>query len=279
MTTLRQSSNTQLAYRDTGGGRPILLVHGWGVSGALFEAQWRELASSFRVVVPDLPGHGASGAFPARASFAELRLGRVLLVGWSLGAMVAWDLVRRRRLAVAGLVTIDMLPQLLSEPGWPHELRGATDRAALVRDVPAMRADWPAYAASFVPRIVAPATAAAHPDLLARIVAVAQASDADSMANIWLRMADQDFRAVPGAVDVPARVVAGAHSDLYSVAASRWVAEQLPHGRLEVFERSGHAPQLEEADRFNSMLSAFADELDFTNSGSGGPEAAVSQSH
>ncbi len=292
MTALHQSTTTGLAYRDEGGGRPIVLVHGWGVSGALFEDQLRGLSHRFRVIAPDLPGHGGSGPFSADASFydladavtglvTELRLGPVLVVGWSLGAMVAWDLLRRQlRVSVAGLVTIDMVPHLLNEPGWPHGLRGATDARALLRDIPAMRADWHAYAALFVPRIFAAETAARRPDLLARVTEAARGNKADSMANIWLRMADQDFRAVLTSIDVPALVVAGARSDLYDVAASRWVASQMPRGRCEVFERSGHAPHLEEPGRFNEKVSAFADELDFTQAqNTGAPETAVGQTY
>ena len=50
----------------------MVLVHGWGVSGAGFEPQTRELADRFRVVVPDLPGHGDSPPFPEGAPFSLL---------------------------------------------------------------------------------------------------------------------------------------------------------------------------------------------------------------
>ncbi|TLM62995.1 MAG: alpha/beta fold hydrolase, partial [Deltaproteobacteria bacterium] len=59
-----------LAWRESGTGRPLVLVHGWSLSGAAFA----ELAASldgFRVLLPDLPGHGQSTP-PAGVSLPAL---------------------------------------------------------------------------------------------------------------------------------------------------------------------------------------------------------------
>ena len=92
MHTIELRNGARLAYRDHGEGPVILLVHGWGVSGELFSEQVSALSGRFRVVVPDLPGHGASDALPANAKFSalsqalgelvsQLKLADVCLVG------------------------------------------------------------------------------------------------------------------------------------------------------------------------------------------------------
>jgi 3-oxoadipate enol-lactonase len=47
-----------LAYRQYGQGNAVLLIHGFGLNGAMWEAQVEALASNYLVLVPDLPGHG-----------------------------------------------------------------------------------------------------------------------------------------------------------------------------------------------------------------------------
>jgi pimeloyl-[acyl-carrier protein] methyl ester esterase len=250
----------------------MLLVHGWGVSGALFEEQITALSSRFRMVVPDLPGHGSSPAWPRGAPFShladrlaelvdELGLRDICLVGWSLGAMVAWDLLSRHAEAeVGGLVTIDMVPRLLNDDGWSHGLRAGRDHQVFARQIELMSTDWPRCVALFVPRIFA-AAAPRREHLIGRAGAVALRNEPQSMAAVWQQMVEQDFRAVLPGIRMPALVVAGAQSQLYGVAAAEWVAAQMPHAQLAVFGGSGHAPHLEQPEDFNQALSEFAGSL------------------
>jgi pimeloyl-[acyl-carrier protein] methyl ester esterase len=285
--TLRRTSDNQLAYREAGpalapdaDARPsILLVHGWGVSGALFGAQLDALSADFRVVAPDLPGHGASAPFPPGAGFhwladrlaaliAELGLRDLCLVGWSLGAMVAWDLLSRHPAApVRGLVTIDMVPRLLNDPDWQFGLRTGRDYHVFDRQIELMRTDWPACTDLFVPRIFAPGNSAWRRRAISRVKAIALDSDPPSMAALWQLMAAQDFRAGLAGMHVPALVIAGARSRLYREAAARWIAAQLPDARLRLFDGSGHAPHLEQPEEFNRALADFAGERQTTEDG------------
>lgn len=251
----------------------MLLIHGWGVSGALFAPQLAALAGGYRVVVPDLPGHGASAGFPPHAPFSlladsiavlidDLDLRQVCVVGWSLGAMVAWDLLLRYRdLDVGGLVTIDMVPHLLNDEGWPFGLREGVDAQVFWRDLEAMRADWQAYVALFVPRIFAPRFDGGPENWVERTLEVARAADPGSLITIWKRMVEKDFRSALRTIELPALCFCGARSQLYSVEACEWVAHQMPRARTLVFEHSGHAPHIEETGRFNQALADFADSL------------------
>lgn len=273
MTALHHSTATGMAYRDEGHGTPILLIHGWGVSGDLFDAQMHGLSGRYRLLTPDLRGHGASDAFPNGALFscfadgiaaliAELRLEKLCLVGWSMGALVVFDLLQRHPgLDIAGLVLIDMVPRLLNEPGWRHGLRDGKDARVFAGHIENMRKDWRSYTALFVPRIFTSEPDARTQQLLERASKVALANDPRNMAAIWACMAEQDFRAVLPGISLPTLVVAGLHSRLYGIAAGEWVSKQIPRARLEIFSRSGHAPHMEEPGLFNQMLSAFMHSL------------------
>lgn len=98
------------------GAPTLLLLHGWAATGGL---NWfrvmRPLASRFRVVAPDLRGHGrgirtrrvfrlAAAADDCAATVTELGTGPVIAVGYSMGGPVAQLLWRRHRDLVEGMV-------------------------------------------------------------------------------------------------------------------------------------------------------------------------------
>jgi len=275
---LKRTADNQLAYREAGRAaapeadtRPsILLVHGWGVSGALFEAQLDALAADFRVVAPDLPGHGASASFPPGAEFGwladsladligELNLRELCLVGWSLGAMVAWDLLRRHPgVPIRRLVTIDMVPRLLNDASWSYGLRTGEDNHVFDRNVRWMLDDWTGYTELFISRIFARGGEARRCGLLAQARSVAAMSDPTSMARIWVQMVEQDFRDDLSNFRLPTVVATGALSQLYGKPASDWIVRRMPNARSRVFEASGHAPHMEEPEAFNRVLAEFA---------------------
>ena len=93
-----------LYYEDVGQGPPVVFVHGFGMSHAVWESQVQALSDAFRCITLDLRGHGASDkpgdgydiTRNARdiAEFIEgLELERPAYVGWSLGVAIAFQLV------------------------------------------------------------------------------------------------------------------------------------------------------------------------------------------
>src|SRR5512137_2761514 len=114
---------------ESGHGRPVLLVHGWGTSGRALEALAERLAARSRVVVVDLPGHGRSPPSPAAGSIEamgervaalvrERGLSRAVVGGWSLGAMVALSAAGRLGADAAGLLLLSATPRFTAGDGW-----------------------------------------------------------------------------------------------------------------------------------------------------------------
>jgi 3-oxoadipate enol-lactonase len=139
--------------------RPVLLLlHGWTSTAAL--NFWRcipPLAEHFRVVAMDHRGHGRGirsrwfrledCADDAAAVAAELRLGRVTAVGYSMGGPVAQLLWRRHPGRVEALVlcaTADTFPVRQLAGPWPAMAAGAVGALALVP--PALRRAGMRYA-------------------------------------------------------------------------------------------------------------------------------------
>lgn len=135
-------SETGVFFTARGAGRPVILLHGWCLSGRLWLYLEEDLAQHHFVVCPDLPGFGRSGlagpygldrlAADTLALLDELELDKPLIVGFAFGAAVAMELAATSPGRVGGLVLI----------GIPSAETAPYDRMPK-----AMRRDWPDFAA------------------------------------------------------------------------------------------------------------------------------------
>ena len=127
----------RVAFRDAGAGEVLLLIHGMAGSSATWQAVLPQLSKKYRVVAPDLFGHGESakprgdyslGAFAAwlRDLLDELGITRATVVGQSLGGGVAMQFTYQHRDYCDRLVLISSgglgpdlswILRLLSAPG------------------------------------------------------------------------------------------------------------------------------------------------------------------
>ncbi|WP_041289325.1 alpha/beta fold hydrolase [Kribbella flavida] len=112
--------NRQVHYEDAGGdGTPVLALHGVFGRGRTFAQVARRLAPAYRVIAPDLRGHGLTtgpaddfgrDAFVAdAAAFVERLLpAPALVMGHSLGGVTAYQLAARRPELVRAVVVEDV---------------------------------------------------------------------------------------------------------------------------------------------------------------------------
>jgi pimeloyl-ACP methyl ester carboxylesterase len=102
----------RVAYREAGSGEALLLIHGMAGSSATWRPVLPQLSKKYRVVAPDLFGHGESakprgdyslGAFAVwlRDLLDELGITRATVIGQSLGGDVAMQLLSAPRLLPA----------------------------------------------------------------------------------------------------------------------------------------------------------------------------------
>lgn len=253
---------------DIGRGRPLVLLHGWAAHAGFFAPQAALAWSGLRVLAPDLPGHGSNRGQPAQTLgdladavhrlIAERGLDDVVLVGWSLGAAVAFDYIGRHGCGrLGGLVVLDMAPRILNDADWSLGIAGAFDARINAAALTAMAADWPAYAARFLPRLFARGR---EPDPALAAWARAQLADNDGavMTSLWRSLSAADHRLVLGRIGVPTLVVNGRQSRIYQPATSDWLAARIPGARRLTIEDAGHSPQLEQPFAVNQALTAFA---------------------
>lgn len=245
-------------------GIPILFLHGWTMTGSTFNQVRTQLEPDFPCITPDLPGHGVlAGVNAGLAPSVRLvqdwlrELDRPLLVGWSMGAAVAWQYISLHGCAqLRGLVTIDMSPKILPDPNWPYGLRGQT--ADTVRaSGEKFRRDWPRAARGITRNMFAePCDAQVDADKDARLEQLLT-QNPQRLCPVWDDMVAADQRHIIGQITVPYLVLNGAQSRLYDPAMSNWIETQAPKAQRHEFRHSGHSPHLEEPEAFVAALRQF----------------------
>ncbi|WP_265632543.1 alpha/beta fold hydrolase [Cupriavidus cauae] len=249
----------------------MLLLHGWSVPGQAFTGQAALAQRGYRVIAPDHAGHGLSVRWrPAAggtiAGLADgvaglidaLALRDAIVVGWSMGAMVAWELARGRprqwlESRVAAIGAIDMTPRLLTAPDWPHGLHGGYTAAQAEQMAAQVRRHWhgmvPLVGAGLWADGVEPPAHEA-----ARVREWMAGCDAGVLAELWLDMARQDYRQTLREATLPLFCLYGERSRLYRPALAAAMAALQPAPRVATIPAAGHSPHLELPQRFNAAL-------------------------
>jgi len=117
---------SMLTSRTQGTGKALVLLHGWGMNSGAFSPIVPTLAQDFTVICVDLPGFGENHlTLPSPytlASVADAVAGVIsdnaIVVGWSLGGLVAQQMALAHSEKVARLITIASSPYFPDAAGW-----------------------------------------------------------------------------------------------------------------------------------------------------------------
>lgn len=245
----------QVEAETHGHGPTLVLLHSLLADRSSFDAAIPGLAAHFRVVVPALPGFGASrpveGGLIAVAdrmaeAIGELG-GQVALLGNGYGGFVALQLAIRHPDLVCRLVIADA-GAAFSEPG-RAAFRGMAMGAGAkglegIADI-AMR------------RLFSARFHADNPDLVARRRAIFLQSNPTVVIAACEALASMDLRPDIPAIDLPTLVVVGALDEATPLPMSHELVGLLPHAQLQVLDGLAHVPQLQDPARFLAAVLPF----------------------
>jgi 3-oxoadipate enol-lactonase len=265
----------ELAISEAGaGGHPLMLVHGWTGAKEDF-ADWMEPLAErhFHVVAPDHRGHGSSSKPSAESDYSfeifasdvlsladALAWDRFVLLGHSMGGMVAQVVALREPRRLRGLVlmdthhgAIDVDPAIV-EGGIAMARTNGIDAIA---DLMAVATEPGPLDSEAYQRVCAerPGHFQSGIDKTRRSSSAMFAAMLAEMSSAPSRL--DDLRAL----DVPTLVVVGEQDEPF-IDASVQLAATIPGARYELLADGGHSPQFEAPEAWFKAMTTFLDGLD-----------------
>ncbi|MCB5168421.1 alpha/beta hydrolase [Streptomyces bambusae] len=248
----------EVAYTRAGRGPVLVLVHGAGVDGRMWQPQLADLANEFTVVAWDEPGAGRSGDVPPDfrlADFADclaaviedIGPGPAHVAGLSWGGTVVLELYRRRPDLVRTLLLVD------TYAGWKGSLP-PEEVAARVAGVERMLAAPPEEFDPTMPGLFA---GEPPPRYVPLLDAMAHDVRPDTLRVQLALMAETDQRDLLPRIGVPTLLLWGeqdARSPLY---VARAFQDAIPESELVLIPGAGHVSNLEAPEAFRRAVRAF----------------------
>jgi non-heme chloroperoxidase len=264
---IQVEKNVNLHVTDIGEGQPIVLIHGWPLSDAMYEYQYQYLEQKgFRVIGITLRGFGKSDKPYGRYDFdvfsddikvvlEKLKIQNAVLGGFSMGGAVVIHYITKYNSAHVGKLALfaAAAPSWKQREGFPYGVSDA-DAAGLIKS-----------------------TQTSRQDLIAGFGAAFPAKEGNISKNVekWLEninleaspyaitksitaLRDLDLRPVLSKINIPVAIFQGTQDKLCPFVFAEQLNKGIRNSYLVKFENSGHALFVEEMDKFNTELEKFA---------------------
>jgi pimeloyl-ACP methyl ester esterase len=260
------NSGSRLWYEERGAGTPIVFIHGWCMSSAVWCMQQEGLSDSFRVITIDLPGHGHSSppvggfhlegcALQLAGFFESLGLHDALLAGWSLGSLIALEAFAFLRDRLSGLVLIAGTPRFTQGADFHYglsrpEVDGMTRKVqrSLHRALDGFTALMFASGELDDPSLTL---------LVHKLLSTVPMPTTDVALQALDALLETDLRDRLALIDLPTLVLNGDCDVICLPQASEYMAQRILSARQFVFAGCGHAPFLTQSNLFNENLKEF----------------------
>lgn len=254
------AAQTSLYWQVQGQGDDLVLLHGWGMNGAVWHQVVEALSRHFRVHVVDLPGYGYSAAChaPTLERMAEWVLeeapAQAIWIGWSLGGLVATQIALNHPDRVRKLVTVASSPKFAAQRPWrgiqPNVLQAFT--AQLTDD---FRATIERFMA--LQTLGSPSAKQDVQQLKEAVLSRPEPNPESLLVGLqWLEQID--LRAQLPQISMPFLRLYGRLDGLVPVKVASDLDEQVPNSDSLVFTQSSHAPFITELELFCQTIAAFS---------------------
>ncbi|KYH26337.1 proline iminopeptidase [Halalkalicoccus paucihalophilus] len=262
-----------LAYDDDGSGPPLVFLHGGWLSAESWDPQRERFGEEYRIVTPDLRGHGRTGPSEARrysiglltedldALLSELEVDEAVICGLSLGSMVAQSYAARHPERVRGLLlagAVQTFPPV-SIPGPMKRLLTPLPMLASSLSFTGSRTTFRSLLSTIRPLNGGP-WLAHDPEVRAVALETVDRMPEDEFKKVFAAL----YRFRPPELDglsVPARVVYGEHEVSPVKRQSADLARALGCDVYEIRD-AAHLVNRDNPEAFDEVLSGLLDEVE-----------------
>ena len=259
-----RSGDAEIVYEVMGTGAPLVLLHPFPAHHGFWAPVVERLATRYRVILPDLRGHGDSEAGEGPATMEKhaadlLRVcdaaeaGRAIFAGVSIGGYILFEFWRRFRPRVQALILSDTRAQADTVEGRANRLKSAEDVL--------QRGPEP-FIDSMLPKLLGESTHQGRPDLVQTAKRMMMKMSAQDIAQVQRGMAARpDSVETLKTINVPALLLVGSEDTLTPVADAELMRQNIPGSQLRVVARGGHYAVFEQSETALPLLRQFLDGL------------------
>lgn len=255
-----------LNYSDDGPGPVVVLLHGFPLDLSMWDAQRETIGSMYRVITPDLRGHGRTaapdGIYPVDDMADDvielldaLKISEpVVLGGLSMGGYIALSIAVRYPKRLRGLMLMDTRASADSP-------EAARIREELAREVEETESAGPVVA-SMLPKLFGPAGTARRPELVGQMREVMERTVPRAVAGTLRGLAARPDRTADlSRITLPTLVMTGSDDAMIPIEESRAMSSAIPNAELVIIPDSGHLAPVENPAPANAAILRFLSSL------------------
>jgi 3-oxoadipate enol-lactonase len=266
MESLR-SEDAEIVYEIQGNGPPVVLLHPFPCHHQFWNPIAPALNSRYRMITPDLRGHGDSeiGEGPALMEKHARDLARVLdaagaskaaFIGCSIGGYILFEFWRRFRERVKTLVLCDTRPQ-------PDRPEARSNRLKSAADV--LEQGTEPFIESMIPKLMGRTTVGTRPDLVEGARRMMRKMSPQDISLVLRGMAERpDSVGDLKTINVPTLIVMGAEDVLSTVADGELMRQNIAGSQLKAVPKAGHYSPWEQPEMVGKILRQFLDQAAMT---------------
>ena len=250
-------------FEVSGEGDTIVMIHGFGASGNIWEGQKEFLCSDFQVLTIDLPGHGQSGwmtvslmdmATDNRQILSSLGISQFSLVASSMGGLVALELYRMIPQDIMRISLVGSIPKFARGPNYPAGLdigkihllsQQFEGNHGLILDI------------FFRSLFTMKERANERFKWVKARREIEPLPKKEALKHFLDILEKADLRDRASSVICPLQFITGTEDYICPRAIMDWVAEHAFNARFDFIEGCGHLPFLVEVKEYNRLLEDF----------------------
>jgi len=255
-----------LAHADEGPGPVVLLLHGFPFNRSMWSAQLSSIGSTYRVIAPDLRGHGESDAPGGDYTMDEMAddvielldqlhiQEQVVLGGLSMGGYVALSLITRYPERFRALMLMDTRAGADST----GTALAREEQAKLVEKTNSVEP----VVSSLPPKLFSPISLSRRLDQVELTVEMMEQTTPRGVAGALRGMAKRPDRTSElGQIQVPTLILVGADDQVTPPSEAEAMARAIPNAQLVIIPEAGHLAPMENASACNEAILRFLSNL------------------
>jgi len=259
-----KSGDAEIVYRVLGEGAPAVLLHPFPANHEFWLPVAEALATRYRLILPDLRGHGESGAGEGPATMEkhagdlarvmdDADIGRAPLIGVSIGGYALFEFWRRNRGRVAALGLFNT-----KAPADSAEARAGRLKAA--EEV--LERGTELFFGSMIPRVLSKSTQETRPDLVKGALRMMRNMSPEGVAQVQQGMAERpDSVDTLKTINVPTLIVTGDEDILTGLNEAELMRQHISGSQLRVIPKAGHYSPWEQPEEAGRLVRQFLERL------------------